>query len=47
MGAETFDIVVRGELGPMITEELEGFEVVDREDTEGLACADWCRIKHV
>ena len=31
MGAETFDIVVRGELGPMITDELEGFEVVDRE----------------
>jgi len=30
MGAETFDIVVRGELGPMITDELEGFEVVDR-----------------
>jgi len=28
MGAETFDIVVRGELGPMITDELEGFEVV-------------------
>lgn len=28
MTAETFDIVVRGELGPMITDELEGFEVV-------------------
>ena len=31
MGAETFDIVVRGELGPMITDELEGFEVMDHE----------------
>ena len=28
MIAETFDIVVRGELSPMITDELEGFEVV-------------------
>jgi hypothetical protein len=31
MIAETFDIVVRGELGPMITDELEDFEVVSRE----------------
>ena len=31
MGAETFDIVVRSELGPMITDELEGFEVVQAE----------------
>ncbi|GAA1828333.1 hypothetical protein [Agromyces salentinus] len=28
MGTETFDILVRGELGPMITDELVGFEVV-------------------
>lgn len=28
---ETFDIVVRGELGPMITDELEGFEVVSSQ----------------
>lgn len=28
MAAETFDIVVRGELVPMITDELDGFEVV-------------------
>jgi hypothetical protein len=28
MGTETFDILVRGELGPMITEELVDFEVV-------------------
>lgn len=28
MIAETFDIVVRGELSRMITDELEGFEVV-------------------
>jgi hypothetical protein len=28
---ETFDIVVRGELSAMITDELEGFEVVSRE----------------
>lgn len=28
MARETFDIVVRGELGPMITDELVGFEVV-------------------
>lgn len=31
MSAETFDIVVRGELGPMITDELEGFDVVPGE----------------
>jgi hypothetical protein len=31
MIAETFDIVVRGELGPMITDELEGFTVVASE----------------
>jgi hypothetical protein len=31
MSVETFDIVVRGELGPMITDELEGFDVVSRE----------------
>lgn len=31
MIAETFEIVVRGELSPMITDELEGFEVVPRE----------------
>jgi hypothetical protein len=31
MGAETFDIVIRGQLGPLITDELEGFEVVSRE----------------
>ena len=28
MTAETFDILVRGELGPMITDELDGFAVV-------------------
>jgi hypothetical protein len=28
MSAETFDILVRGELGPMITDELDGFVVV-------------------
>jgi hypothetical protein len=28
MGIETFDILVRGELRPMITDELVGFEVV-------------------
>ena len=28
MTAEMFDILVRGELGPMITDELEGFSVV-------------------
>lgn len=28
MGREMFDIVVRGELGSMITDELTGFEVV-------------------
>jgi len=31
MSVETFDIVVRGELSPMITDELEGFDVVSRE----------------
>lgn len=28
MGVETFDIVVRGELGPTITGELEDFDVI-------------------
>jgi hypothetical protein len=28
MGVETFEILVRGALGPMITDELVGFEVV-------------------
>lgn len=28
MSVETFDIVVRGEVGPVITDELEGFDVV-------------------
>lgn len=28
MNAETFEIIVRGELSPMITDELEGFHVV-------------------
>lgn len=32
MTAETFDIVVRGELGPMITDELDGFAVVSRSE---------------
>jgi hypothetical protein len=31
MTVETFEIVVRGELGPMITDELEGFDVVSCE----------------
>ena len=31
MGAETFDIIVRSELGPMITDELEGFEAAHVE----------------
>lgn len=31
MIAETFDIVLRGELSPMITDELEDFEVVSCE----------------
>lgn len=30
MTTETFDILVRGELGPMITDELDGFMVVSR-----------------
>lgn len=28
MHAETFEIIVRGELTPMITDELDGFDVV-------------------
>ncbi|GAA1959648.1 hypothetical protein [Agromyces allii] len=32
MGAEKFDILVRGELGSMITDELVGFDVVARGD---------------
>ncbi|MFD4421689.1 hypothetical protein ACFWN7_09320 [Agromyces sp. NPDC058484] len=31
MNAETFEIIVRGELGPRITDELEGFAVVSSE----------------
>lgn len=31
MIAETFEILVRGELGPLITDELEDFEVVSRQ----------------
>ncbi|KQX06932.1 MULTISPECIES: hypothetical protein [unclassified Leifsonia] len=29
MIAETFDILVRGDVGPLITDELAGFEVVE------------------
>ncbi|GAA4382654.1 hypothetical protein [Agromyces bauzanensis] len=31
MIAETFEILVRGELSPMIIAELQGFEVVTRQ----------------
>lgn len=31
MIAETFDIVVRGEVSSMITDELEGFDVIPGE----------------